>query len=377
VSEAIDEPVTDDPIAAFMAENGTELLDHLHADHEDTLVFVARVLGRRPGATSTVVRSVDRFGIDADVTDADGTHPTRIDFAEEVTDPVALTGALLGLAVRARAESGEEGQTSIERQVAELSAIRTFLTTVSAVEDVHPHLRRITFAGGDLATFTPAGPDTFCYVLLPPPGRDTLTIDQSFTWEQYAAMTPDVQPVGAYYTVRAWRPATSELDMLFVIHGEGPASTWAARAAVGDPVALWGPRTGYHPPPDTEWMLLAADETGLPAAAVILEQLPPGMPARVVAEVADASEHQELPTRDGVEITWLHRDGAEAGTTSLLLDAVAALDWPAGKPYVWGGGESRTMTTIRRHVRDERGLDRASVSLVGYWRHARSPLEED
>lgn len=261
--------------------------------------------------------------------------------------------------------------------MAELGRIRTFLTTVAAVEDVHPHLRRITFAGGDLETFTPAGPDTFCYVLLPPPGRRELTFDRSFTWDAYSTMPPDEQPVGAYYTVRAWRPETSELDMLFVIHEEGPASTWAARARRGDPVGLWGPRTGYHPPADTDWLLLAADETGLPAVAVILEQLPPGMSARVVAEVAGAAEHQELPAREGVEITWLHRDGAAAGTTTLLPDAIAALDWPAGKPYVWGAGESRTMTAIRRHVRDQRGLDRASVSLVAYWRHAGSPVEQD
>ena len=31
------------------------------------------------------------------------------------------------------------------------------------------------------------------------------------------------------------------------------------------------------------------------------------------------------------------------------------------------------MTAVRRHVRDARGLDRADVSLVAYWRHASSP----
>ena len=52
-----------------------------------------------------------------------------------------------------------------------MAAVRTFLTKVHAVEDVHANLRMITFAGGDLATFEPAGPDTFLYVLLPPRGR--------------------------------------------------------------------------------------------------------------------------------------------------------------------------------------------------------------
>lgn len=372
-----EETVTDDPVAALMAERGEELLNRLNADFEDSMLLVGRVLGGRPEATSTIVRDVDRVGVDVVITDSTGSHEARIAFAEPVTDPMALTAHLLALVVRARTESGQEGQTSAEREMAELGRIRTFLTTVAAVEDVHPHLRRITFARGDLDTFAPAGPDTFLYVLLPPPGRRELTIDQSFTWDAYSTMSPDEQPVGAYYTVRAWRPETSELDVLFVIHEDGPASTWAAQAKRGDPVALWGPRTGYHPPVDTEWLLLAADETGLPAVAAILEQLPAGMPARVLAEVADADEHQGLPARDGVEITWLHRDGAAAGTTTLLPDAVAALDWPAGKPYVWGAGESRTMTAIRRHVRDERGLDRASVSLVAYWRRAGSPIEED
>jgi NADPH-dependent ferric siderophore reductase len=370
-----EETVTDDPVAALMAERGEELLNRLNADFEDSMLLVGRVLGGRPAATSTVVRDVDRNGVDVLITDDDGVHKGRIDFAEPVTDPMRLTTHLLGLVTRARAESGQDGETSAEREMSELARIRTFLTTVARVEDVHPHLRRITFAGGDLSSFTPGGPDTFCYVLLPPPGRDELTIDQSFTWDAYATMAPQDQPVGAYYTVRAWRPEVEELDFLFVIHGDGDASTWAAQATRGDPAALWGPRTSYDRPADADWVLLAADETGLPAVAVILEQLPPGMAARVLAEVADEHEHQDLPVRDGVEVSWLHRDGADAGTTTLLPDAVKALDWLPGTPYVWGAGESRTMTAIRRHVRDERGLAQSSVSLVAYWRHAASPEE--
>ncbi|NLV55321.1 MAG: siderophore-interacting protein, partial [Acidimicrobiales bacterium] len=44
-------------------------------------------------------------------------------------------------------------------------------------------------------------------------------------------------------------------------------------------------------------------------------------------------------------------------------------------PYVWGGGESRAMTAVRRYVRREIGLPREAVSLVAYWRHADSPVE--
>lgn len=44
-----------------------------------------------------------------------------------------------------------------------------------------------------------------------------------------------------------------------------------------------------------------------------------------------------------------------------------SLEVPA-RTYVWGGGESRAMTAIRRHVRSERGLPRDAVSLLAYWR---------
>jgi NADPH-dependent ferric siderophore reductase len=264
-----------------------------------------------------------------------------------------------------------------DRSMDELLAVKTFLTTVHTVEDVHPHLRRITFKGGDLADFWWPSPDTFLYVLLPPPGRSELTIDQSFSWETVGAMAPEDQPVGAYYTVRDWRPDVTELDALFVLHGdEGQASAWAGRAAAGDPVALWGPRSVYAPPTETDQLLLVADETGLPAVAVILEQAPAAWPVRVLAEVADEAHRQPLPDRPGAEVTWLHRGDREAGTTTLLPDAVRALPELAPTTYCWGGGESRAVTAARKHLRHERGFAQPSVDMVGYWRHPTSPIEE-
>jgi NADPH-dependent ferric siderophore reductase len=249
--------------------------------------------------------------------------------------------------------------------------LRTFVTEVVSAEPVHPHLRRITFGGGDLLTFEPAGPDTFLYVLLPPRGRSGLTIDRTFTWEGYTDMPEAERPVGAYYTLRRWHPARHELEMLFVLHEPaGPACEWAARAQAGDPVALWGPRTAFHPPAGTERYLLVADETGLPAVAAILDELHAEVPVQVLAEVADETEHQDLPVRPSVSVTWLHRNGADPGTTSLLADAAARLDVLGAGTYVWGGGESRSMTGVRKVIREGRGLDREAVSLVAYWRHA-------
>ena len=53
-----------------------------------------------------------------------------------------------------------------------------------------------------------------------------------------------------------------------------------------------------------------------------------------------------------------------------------SMPWPGGTPYVWGGGESRAMTAVRKYVRGEIGLPREAVSLVAYWRHASSPTND-
>jgi NADPH-dependent ferric siderophore reductase len=364
----------DEEFTATLAAIQPELLARVNDDFEDAVVFVARVLGGHPEARTAEITAIDRRGVTVAVDGAGAERSGRIDFAAPLDSPLELQDALFELIIRARTESGESGTTSAEREAAEMSAIGTFLAEVVSVADVHPHLRRVVVAGDDLARFAPTGPDTFVYVLLPPPGREHLTIDQSFTWEGFEQMAAADSPVGAYYTVRRWEAARREVTMLMVRHGdEGPASAWGDRAKPGDPVALWGPRTAYHPPAQTDWHLLVADETGLPAVAAIMETLPAGAVARVFAEVTDDSERQVLPSAPGFDVTWLYRNGAPAGTTTLLADAVRATPWPGGTPYVWGGGESRAMTAVRRYVRGDLGLTREAVSLVAYWRHASSP----
>ena len=356
------------------------LLAHVNNDHSDALLLIAQAVGGRTDAVAARATGVDGTGLDLVAVDAAGTEVAlRVDFPQPADDVFAVREQAIALTLLARERSGQPGQTALEQQAAELARIRTFVTSVVAARQLTPKVRRITFGGDDLATFTPIAPDQFLYVLLPPPGRSELTIDQSFTWSAYEHMPEGERPVGAYYTVRAWRPEVAELDIDFVLHTPaGHACEWAARATPGEPVALWGPRTSLTPPPDTDRYVLLADDTGLPALAGILEALPDGTPARAFVEVADADEIQPLPTGAGIDVTWFTRDGAAPGTTTALLDAVRAMPWPGGTPYVWGGAESRTLTRIRQHLRTEVGLAREQVSLVGYWRrNPHEPLEDD
>ena len=81
-----------------------------------------------------------------------------------------------------------------------------------------------------------------------------------------------------------------------------------------------------------------------------------------------ADERQPIASRADLDVHWLHRDGAAAGTTTLLADA-AALELPAGPGRAWGGGEALAMGDVRRHVREQRGLPAEAVSVLGYWKH--------
>lgn len=348
-------------------------VEHVNNSYEDSLVLVGRILGGHGDATTARVADVDRSGLDLELGTPAGPVAVRVDFPQPVERADAVSAAAFALVAEARRRSGEPGTTSAERVLAEMTAIRTMVTSVSAVEDLGPHLRQITFNGGDLATFTPLGPDTFLYVLLPPRGRGELTIDQTFTWEAYREMPEAERPVGAYYTLRRWRPEVAELDAHFVLHGdEGPASAWALVAEVGDPVALWGPRTSWAPPAGTTRYLLVADETGLPAVGAILEHLPDDVAVDVVAETGGPEDRPPLAERAGVTVHWLERGDAPAGTTSLLVDAVRELDIDPDGLYAWGGAESRAVTAVRKLLRRERGCSREQVSMVGYWRHADS-----
>jgi NADPH-dependent ferric siderophore reductase len=359
---------------------GPSLLAHFNAEHPDAVEIVAKAHGGSADASSAAVTAVtvDSFTIRLG---GDGAPEAVVPFARPLSSITELNWRTIEVIAAAREALGVTELTSLEREAQAIHALRTYVTSVARVEQLTPHFRQITFAGGHLDTFEPGGLDQFLYVLLPPPGRGELTIDASFSWSAYEEMPEAERPVGAYYTVRAWRPAAdgrpAELDMIFLLHDEGHATTWAASAQPGDPAALWGPRTGYEAPAETEWLLLAADETGLPAVSVILEHLPQGMPAHVFVELGDQADRLPLPESPDIHVTWLDRAGAPAGTTTLLADSVRAFDLPPGNLYAWGGAESRAVTAIRKYLRHERGYVREQVSMTGYWRHPSTPPGEE
>ncbi|MEV7685790.1 siderophore-interacting protein [Streptomyces bungoensis] len=254
------------------------------------------------------------------------------------------------------------------------SPFRFFSLRVLRVRRLGPSLVRVSFGGPELDAFRSLGRDQSLSLFLPQPGQSepVLPLDLGDGWWQaWRELPDDVRAVMRSYTLRALRHDPGEIDIDFALHGVGPASRWASRAAAGDRVLALGPAIAdnravrFRPPEDTDLVVLWGDETAVPAASAVLESLPAGTRVRAWLEVPHAGDIQDIATEADAEIDWLVRhDGSPTA-----VDAVRAARQPlAERPYVWLAGEAGHVRALRRYFVGERGVDRRRVTFVGYWR---------
>lgn len=258
---------------------------------------------------------------------------------------------------------------------------------VVRIVDVTPGMRRITLAGAQLGAFTSAGGfpvapfesrgfDDDIRLLFPYPGQTEPVLPVQV--EGHLDWPKEPRPLYRVYSVRRWDPEAGELDVDFVKHGVGIATTWAYRAAVGDRIHFFGPHSSAGLPQDADWLLVAGDDTALPAIGRLLDELPENTRAQVFIEVAEHAHVQPLRELSGVIVTWLVRPGPDAGTTTLLADAVRAAEWWEGRPFAWLAGEQAVVRDLRRHLVEDRGLPKPDIDFTGYWkRSAVVALESD
>jgi NADPH-dependent ferric siderophore reductase len=239
--------------------------------------------------------------------------------------------------------------------------------TVVSVVPVTPTVRRVTLAGTAEAVAA-AGPTV--NLLVPRVG------DASPRWPQVARDGRVVWPVGAHgvalrsYTARRQDPGRGEVEIDFVLHGDGPAASWAAAAAPGAVLAIAGSGDlGMRP---AAAVLLVGDETALPAIGRILAEAAPETTGLALVEVAGPEEEQPLTAPPGVTVRWLHRGDAVPGESTLLVEAVAALEPPGGDVFAWVGAESAAVRAIRTDLRSRWGLGRSGHHAIGYWRRGRA-----
>jgi len=331
-----------------------------------------------------------------------------------------------------------------------------FEVTVSSVEELSPNFRRITFGGYCLRDFGVNGDtlDLRIKLMIPSLAEDgtelplpAFEMTQAGWYREWLAMDPAVRGSMRTYTVRKSRldSVYPEIDVDFVMHFDadghgGPAANWAQNAKPGDAITIIGPNNRAAQcytaeiyggiewrPGMAQRVLLAGDETAVPAISAILESLPPYMTGHAFLEVPQAGDFLDLKTDANVEITWLAR-GAAIGRSrphgELLQQAVRAAvpvpgwvgikesdggagpepedvnvdvdilwetparmetaeieatknpDMPAGAMpfYAWIAGEAAVIKEMRRYLVRDVGIDRKQVAFMGYWRQGKAEL---
>lgn len=227
---------------------------------------------------------------------------------------------------------------------------------VISITDLGPRYRRLVVTGEEFHDFQTKSP------------ADHIKV----------AIEVDGEMIRRDYTPRAFE--NGELTLEFALHADGPVTTWARNAEVGTGLTVLGPRGSAVPKPVFDAYVFIGDETLLPGVGRAMDLIPADAKFIGVVEIEDEADKIELPVDGNDSIIWAERNGRAPGEA--LLDALAGMEWPEGEVYVYAGGEATSMRDVRRHVLNERGLERSNLGMSGHWKRGESdfdhhaPIEE-
>jgi NADPH-dependent ferric siderophore reductase len=222
--------------------------------------------------------------------------------------------------------------------------------TVARLEPLGSGMLRVVARGDELQGFTSLGFDDHVKLFFP---GDTGV---------------DGRPPMRDFTPRRYDAAAGELWIDFFLHEEGPAGSWAAQAAVGQGIAVGGPRgSSVIPLEGIDAHLLIGDETALPAIGRRLEELPAGTRALCVVETADGVTGYPLASKAKTELHWVKRNPEEQAPAAGLIAALRRLDLPAAGCFAWAALEMQGARAMRRYLVGERGFDKHWVKAAAYW----------
>ncbi len=232
-----------------------------------------------------------------------------------------------------------------------------------------PRMVRVTLTGEQLDGFRSDAADDGARMFFPADPTDgswePQVVDNKVVFEDESK-----RPPGREFTPRRHDADLNELDFDFVVHGEGPAATWARNAAPGHFVGVSGPRRSRVVVGNVDWYLLAGDATALAALGRRIESLPAGTIIKAVISVAGPEDEQTFQTEADLDLTWVHNKQTDAATIDTVLNTIRSIKLPAGDGFAWAAGEAGMMRSIRRHFLDERQIPDTRMRVTGYWKRA-------
>jgi NADPH-dependent ferric siderophore reductase len=240
---------------------------------------------------------------------------------------------------------------------------------VRRVNELSPHLTRVTLHSPGFAELSYLGSDQYIRLLLPTASQAEPRLPLTDRWwPDMVAMPADERPILRNYTVADLRPGVAEMDVDFVRHGDaGPATRWVNRAGPGAAVGVIEQGVLHEVRGDADEYLIVGDETALPAAAGVLLALPRTVTATVLLEVPAPEDRRALASLAPANVRYLPRFDPHDQPGLLLADAVR--DWrPTGhRAIAWVAGEQSMVKSVRR-ILVRAGLPKADICFHGYFK---------
>lgn len=237
------------------------------------------------------------------------------------------------------------------------------LLTVKKRRELGSDMVRITLEGSDLEGFYTPGFDDHVKLIFPDPITKELRLPQMGDRGMVFAAGQEKPPIRDY-TPREFREQELEMDIDFVVHGEGPACQWAMQAKEGDKLGVAGPRGSFLVSKDLDWQILIGDETAVPAMARRVKELPSNVKVQVYVLARNLLTVGAMEAPDHVTVNWIP---SLAGLNG-ILDALRAAPELSGTGYVWVAAEYSIAQSLREYWVQERGLDKGAIRASSYWR---------
>lgn len=245
------------------------------------------------------------------------------------------------------------------------------LTVVQRLE-LSPSMVRIVASIGDPSSFRDIEPpEKYCKLVFFDP--ELGLGDHPDYWSLRETLPREHLPVTRHMTLRHVDLEAGQLWIDVALHGDsGWAGPWAAGAQPGDTIVAVGPGGKWIPDPQASWSLMLGDEAAIPAVLANVEAMPEDARGEILLEVQDADHHLDIQVPSGWSLRWIHRAEAPAGFPA-LVEAARTAQWPGTTDgiQVFAHGEREAMKALRPVLFEEHGLDRAQVSLSGYWARGR------
>ena len=244
--------------------------------------------------------------------------------------------------------------------------------TVAASYPLSTNMQRLEFTTDDMQYFSKDSAGQYVKLMFTPTGETDLEL-----------LNADEPPVLRTYTLREIDVLNKRLTIDFVKHVGGVSNTsnyavadlrvtahsgghghyFAERAQVGDVIYILGPGTLQSIDLNTDWVLLVADMTAIPALSVVLEDLSADAQGYVVLEVTSNADIPALTLPPKVVLTVCVR-----GQAASLAETVKQLSWLDGQPSVWCACEFSDMKAIRSYITHAHEVERAGCYFSSYWK---------